>query len=105
MYCVLLHREYTIQFHCKVHSAHYTVHSALCTVHTTQYKVLSAQCTLDSTNYPVINAIIPTRPPLDLLDHQDQEPLRISLHEDERDIEVLHYTLFNVVNPEKTHFY
>ena len=29
-----------------------------------------------------------TRPPLDLLDHHDQEPLRISFHEEERDLDV-----------------
>ena len=28
------------------------------------------------------------RPPLDLLDHHDQEPLRISFHEEERDLDV-----------------
>ena len=29
-----------------------------------------------------------SRPPLDLLDHHDQEPLRISFHEEERDLDV-----------------
>jgi len=32
--------------------------------------------------------LLATRPPLDLLDHHDQEPLRISFHEEERDLDM-----------------
>ena len=36
----------------------------------------------------ITSNMISIRPPLDLLDHHDQEPLRISFHEEERDLDV-----------------